>query len=75
MTDARANDEAQIRALIDDQARAIRAKDIGGSLSKYAPDILLFDVVNPLRSGSSAVAKAPLGVVRHVPRLDRVRAA
>jgi hypothetical protein len=34
MTDLRAKDEAQIRALIDDQAKAIRAKDIGGSMSK-----------------------------------------
>jgi uncharacterized protein (TIGR02246 family) len=53
-----ADDEAQIRALIDDQAKAIRAKDIGGSVARYAPDVLLFDVVNPLRSiGSDAVRK------------------
>ena len=45
----RANDEARIRALIDDQAKAIRARDISGSVSRYAPDILLFDVVNPLQ--------------------------
>ena len=54
----RANDEARIRALIDDQAKAIRARDIGGSVSRYAPDILLFDVVNPLQSvGSDAARK------------------
>jgi uncharacterized protein (TIGR02246 family) len=53
-----ADDEASIRALIDDQAKAIRAKDIGGSVSGYAPDVLLFDVVNPLRSvGSDAARK------------------
>jgi ketosteroid isomerase-like protein len=42
--------EAEIRALIDAQAEAIRAKDIDGSVSNYAPDVLLFDVVNPLQS-------------------------
>jgi ketosteroid isomerase-like protein len=41
---------AHIRALIDAQAEAIRAKDIDGSVSNYAPDVLLFDVVNPLQS-------------------------
>ena len=50
--------EAEIRGLIDDQAKAIRAKDIDGSVSNYASDVLLFDVVNPLRSvGSDAARK------------------
>jgi uncharacterized protein (TIGR02246 family) len=50
--------EAQIRALIDDQAKAIRAKDIDRSVSDYASDVLLFDVVNPLRCvGSDAARK------------------
>jgi uncharacterized protein (TIGR02246 family) len=50
--------EAQIRALIDDQAEAIRAKDVDRSLSHHAPDVLLFDVVNPLRYvGVDAVRK------------------
>lgn len=45
----KASDEAQIRKLMDDQAKAVRAKDIGGSMSNYAPDILSFDVVNTLQ--------------------------
>jgi uncharacterized protein (TIGR02246 family) len=50
--------EAEIRALIEEQAKAIRAKDVGGSVSSYAADVLFFDVVNPLRStGSDAVRK------------------
>ncbi|MGH6896941.1 MAG: YybH family protein [Geminicoccaceae bacterium] len=50
--------EAELHALIDEQARAIRAKDVDGSLSNHAPDVLLFDVVNPLRSvGSDAARK------------------
>jgi ketosteroid isomerase-like protein len=40
---------AQIRKHMDDHAKAIRAKDINGSMSIYAPDILSFDVVNPLQ--------------------------
>jgi uncharacterized protein (TIGR02246 family) len=45
----KAIEEAEIRKLIDDQARAVRAKDIKASMSSYAPDILSFDVVNPLQ--------------------------
>ena len=56
----RANDEARIRALIDDQAKAIRAKDIDGSVSSYAPDVLLFDVVNPLQHVGSEAARKRL---------------
>jgi ketosteroid isomerase-like protein len=49
---------AEISALSGDQAKAIRAKDIDGSGSNYAPDVLLFDVVNPLqRTGSDAARK------------------
>jgi uncharacterized protein (TIGR02246 family) len=60
MTDTRTDDEAQIRALIDGQAKAIRAKDISGSVFRYAPDVLLFDVVNPLRSVGSDAARRRL---------------
>jgi uncharacterized protein (TIGR02246 family) len=41
--------EAQIRELMDKQAEAVRAKDMRGALAAYAPDILSFDVVNPLQ--------------------------
>ena len=51
-------DEAQIRALIDGRANAVRARDVKGAISSLAPDILSFDVVNPLqRVGSDASAK------------------
>jgi ketosteroid isomerase-like protein len=45
---SRAADEAQIRALIDDRVKAVRAKDADRAMSNIAPDILSFDVVNPL---------------------------
>jgi uncharacterized protein (TIGR02246 family) len=51
---------AEIRALIDAQARAIRAKDLDGSVAGYAPDVLRFDVVNPLRSFGSDALKQRL---------------
>lgn len=60
MTAATGNavEEAQIRALIDDRAKAVRAKDVNGAISSVAPDILSFDVVNPLqRIGSNASRK------------------
>jgi ketosteroid isomerase-like protein len=42
------NDEAQIRALVDDWARAIRAKDVDGVLRHYAPDLVHFSLAPPL---------------------------
>ena len=57
---SRASDEASIRALIDDQAEAIRAKDVNGSVSSYAPNVLLFDVVDPLQRVGSEAAKERL---------------
>ena len=46
---SKAINEAQIRAIIDDRSKAVRAKDINGAVSHYAPNIRSFDVVNPLQ--------------------------
>ncbi|HEV7588388.1 MAG TPA: SgcJ/EcaC family oxidoreductase [Longimicrobium sp.] len=46
---AAASGEAGLRALIEDRARAIRAKDVAAVLSVYAPDVVSFDLVDPLR--------------------------
>lgn len=43
------NNEARIRALIDAQIKAVRAKDVDASMSNYAPDIVSFDVVSTLQ--------------------------
>lgn len=48
--DSKVSAENEIRRLIDEGAKAIRAKNVDGSLSNHAPDVLSFDVVNPLRS-------------------------
>ncbi len=54
----RADDEAQIGALIDDRVKGVRTKDVNASVSSLIPDILTFDVVNPLQHiGSDASRK------------------
>jgi uncharacterized protein (TIGR02246 family) len=50
--------ETQIRDLIDERTKAIRTKDSVGAKSGIAPDVLTFDVVNPLQHiGSDASEK------------------
>ena len=52
--------ETDIRALIEDRARAVRAKDVEQSLCRHASDVLLFDVVRPLRARGSDAARKRL---------------
>lgn len=50
--------ESEIRKLIDARVAAVRAKDVEGSTAHIAPDIMAFDVVNPLRfAGADAEKK------------------
>jgi ketosteroid isomerase-like protein len=46
----RTNDEAQIRDLLEDWARAVRTKDLNGILANHSREILMFDVPLPLES-------------------------
>jgi len=58
MTDNKPLDEAQIRKLIEDKIEAVRAKNIDGATTLYAPDVLSFDVVNALQYvGADAIRK------------------
>ena len=41
--------ETIIRQRVEGWTKAIRAKDIDGTMSLYAPDIVSFDIVPPLR--------------------------
>jgi ketosteroid isomerase-like protein len=41
--------EALIRQRVEHLAKAVRAKDIDGLMPLYAPDIVSFDIVPPLR--------------------------
>jgi PhnB protein len=45
-----ATPEAEIRALIDDWAEAIRDRNVHGVLAHYVPDSLTFDLAPPLIS-------------------------
>lgn len=50
--------EAEIHALIDRTVKAVRAKDADALIADYAPDVVAFDLIEPLQSiGSEAVAK------------------
>ena len=50
---SKATDEAQIRSLIDDRVKAIREKEVGALMSNHAPDVLIFDALNPLQYAGS----------------------
>jgi hypothetical protein len=55
---SKAMEEGQIRKLMDDRVKAVRTRDVNASMSHVAPDILSFDVVNPLQHiGSDASRK------------------
>jgi ketosteroid isomerase-like protein len=45
----KSNDEAQIRQLIDNWAKALRGKDVDGLMANYAPDLVLFNLAPPLQ--------------------------
>jgi ketosteroid isomerase-like protein len=43
------NEEAEILTLIEARTNAVRAKDVTGATAHVAPNVVSFDVVNPLR--------------------------
>jgi uncharacterized protein (TIGR02246 family) len=43
-------DEAAIRDLVEDWARAVRANNLQGILANHSPDILMFDVPPPIQT-------------------------
>ena len=45
----RAVDEANIRGLMDDWVQALRSRDVDAIVSRQAPGVVSFDVVNPLQ--------------------------
>ena len=53
IANSKATDETQLRALIDDRAKAARDKSVNEAISSIAPDILSFDVVNPFQQMGS----------------------
>ena len=62
-----ANDEAQIRALLDEFTRAIRSKDAAGAIATLAKDVVAFDLAH--RCGSVPKQPAiPPGTTNGSPR-------
>jgi uncharacterized protein (TIGR02246 family) len=47
----RSKNEAAIRELIDGFVKAIRAKDINGVMSVFAPEVVSFDLTPPMQHG------------------------
>jgi ketosteroid isomerase-like protein len=50
MTANAASNETQIRRLVSNWAKAVRARDIDGASAYHAKDIVMFDVPLPLQS-------------------------
>jgi uncharacterized protein (TIGR02246 family) len=50
VSDTRTTDEAAIRELVENWARAVRTKDLKGILANHSPEVLMFDVPPPLQS-------------------------
>lgn len=76
MATQRATDEADIRQRIDTWVEALHAMDLEGVMALYAPDIVSFDLVPPLRHvgaeakrknwvGAFAAYQRPLGYEMH----------
>jgi ketosteroid isomerase-like protein len=53
-------DELLLRAAIDGRANATRAKDVEGVLTKYASEVVAFDVVTPLQNTGAAALRQRL---------------
>ena len=45
--------EAEVRSLIEKRTQATRDKNVPGATSTIAPDLVMFDVVDPLRRAGS----------------------
>ncbi len=56
-TTSRAVDDAQIRTLIEDRVKAVHAKDLAGAMANHAPDLVMFDVINPLHYRGAATVR------------------
>ena len=52
------NDEAVIRGMIADWAKALQARDIDGLVANYVPDAVLFDVKPPYKVEGPAAIRA-----------------
>ena len=49
--------ESEVRALLENQSAAMRAKDIDRLMAVYSPDVIYFDVVPPLQFAGAAALR------------------
>jgi ketosteroid isomerase-like protein len=56
-TNSKGNDEAQIREIIEGRVKAIAAKDVDAAMAPHAQDVVMFDVLNPLRYRGAATVR------------------
>jgi ketosteroid isomerase-like protein len=45
-----ASDEQQVRAIIERWSKAVQDRDMAGTLATHSPDILMFDVPEPIQA-------------------------
>jgi ketosteroid isomerase-like protein len=55
MTDDRTRDEAEIRNILEDQSKALHAKDAEALAAHHAPEILSYDLAPPLMTRGTDV--------------------
>ena len=56
----RLTDEARIRELIEERVGAIRAGDVDALMRSHAPEVVMFDALDPLRYvGAEGSESAP----------------
>jgi len=53
-------DEAAIRALVDDMRRALHERDAEAMVARFAPDVLVYDLAPPLSSRGAEVQRENL---------------
>lgn len=58
ITESKTSNEAQIRSIIEQRVKAVHGKDIHTLMSNHAPDVLSFDVLNPLQYARADLIRA-----------------
>ncbi len=55
---SKTNNETEIRTIIEERVKAVGDKDLAALMSHHAPDVLTFDVLDPLQNnGADAIKK------------------
>ena len=69
-----ANDESEIQQLLDKWSKAARAHDVNSVMSIYAPEVIAYDIVPPLRFVATCLPHQPIsGISTSMPARVRPR--